>query len=118
MKRLLLFALLVAALVFVAGTGKGTSPFCEGALLAQSHGDKPAPPMPPEGNPGHKPPPKGAWCDHTARPEHHCECHAQCVENDDGTTQIVEDGVHCRAWCFKAACRCPADNCQAPTKRP
>lgn len=103
-------ALLVAVLALVGTVSM--NPHCAGALLAQSE-----PQMPPEGNPDHVQPPDGAWCDHTERAAHACACHAKCVEGDDGQVRIEEDGTHCRAYCYRKFCRCPADNCQAPTQK-
>ena len=104
-------ALIVVVLSLLATVS--TSPYCTGALMAQARGE--APMMPPEGNPNHVKPPDGAWCDRSAAKEHHCECHNKCVENEDGTIATEEDGAHCRAWCFKSACRCPWDNCKTPS---
>jgi hypothetical protein len=110
-------AMLVVALCLVASLSHAPeSPFCAGALMAQAQGQDPM--MPPEGNPGHGEPPKGAYCDRSARVEHSCKCHNRCEPNDDGTVTQVEDGIHCRAYCFKKACRCPWDNCNAPSHRP
>lgn len=104
---------LVLVLLFSLVGTVSTTPYCAGALHAQARGESPA--MPPEGNPGHHEPPKGAWCDRSAAVEHHCECHNHCEENPDGSISAYEDGSHCRAWCFKKYCRCPWDNCKAPT---
>jgi hypothetical protein len=86
------------------------NPFCAGALLAQQE-----PQMPPEGNPDHVEPPRGAYCDHSREPAHACACHTECVEDADGNLRIQEDGKHCRAFCFKKHCHCPAENCEAPS---
>lgn len=86
-----------------------SSPFCKGALMAQA-----APEMPPPGNPGHNPPPKGAYCDRSSVSAHHCECHNKCVVGDDGQLAKQEDWVNCRAYCFKDRCRCPWEGCNNP----
>lgn len=105
---------MIARAVFIValclGATASTNPFCAGALLAQQQ----VPQMPPEGNPDHVEPPKGAYCDHSREPAHACACHAQCVEDGEGKITIQEDGAHCRAYCYKKHCHCPADNCQAP----
>lgn len=89
-----------------------TSPFCAGALEAQSHA---APMMPPPGGtPDHKEPPNGAWCDRSAAAEHHCECHNACVHNEDGSISKQEDHAKCRANCYVKHCQCPWDNCDVP----
>ena len=91
-----------------------TSPYCDGALMAQAQGQSPVEPsMPPPGNPDHAEPPPGAFCSRSPKPEHSCKCHATCVENEDGTIAIQEDGAHCRAYCYKKACHCPVDGCQS-----
>lgn len=109
MKRILL----IVALCLVAFVSRAPeSPFCAGALHAQASGQDPV--MPPEGNPEHVQPPDGAYCDHSTRPAHACACHAQCVENKDGTIAIQEDREHCRANCYKKHCHCPADKCKTP----
>lgn len=104
-------AVLVALLCLTATLS--TTPYCAGALMAQARGQEPV--MPPEGNPGHNEPPKGAWCDRSANAAHHCECHNKCVESEDGTVTAQEDGPHCRAYCYKKYCRCPWDECKTPS---
>lgn len=113
MAHLIRVSLLVVACCLVASVSRAPeSPFCAGAVLAQAQGE---PSMPPEGNPNHVEPAKGAYCDRSASELHACKCHHRCEPNPDGTVTQVEDGVHCRAYCFKRACRCPWDNCNAPT---
>lgn len=105
---------LLVALLSLVGT-LSTSPFCAGALMAQAQGQDPV--MPPPGNPGNPEPPKGAYCDRSNRPAHHCACHAQCVTDDEGKVALQVDD-HCRAYCHAKYCKCPADNCEAPASRP
>jgi|GEM_PF-5924288 len=108
------FTLAVIALILAVASLPKDTPFCSGALMAQARGEDPA--MPPAGNPDHVEPQKGAYCDRSAAQAHHCECHNQCVENEDGTISTEEDGPHCRAFCYKRFCRCPWDHCKQPTQ--
>jgi hypothetical protein len=102
---------LLVALLSLVGT-VSTSPYCAGALMAQAQGQEPVMP-PPGGDPDHHPPPKGAYCDRTNRPAHHCDCHIECVDGDDG--QVHYAGItQCRAYCHEDHCRCPAKGCKAP----
>ncbi len=104
--------LLVALLSLVATVS--TSPYCAGALMAQARGESPVMP-PPGGNPDHSEPAKGAFCDRSAAQAHHCECHIECVKNEDG--EMHYEGItNCRAFCHEDHCRCPAKNCDAPTQ--
>ena len=110
---------MIVRAVFVAiclGATASTNPFCPGALLAQQQlpAAQQVPQMPPEGNPDHVEPPRGAYCDHSRNPAHACACHSKCVEDDQGNMSIQEDGAHCRAYCYQKHCHCPTDNCQAP----
>lgn len=86
------------------------------AALLLALAQTPAPPMPPEGNPGHQEPAPGAFCAHNdPNPAHACSCQRECVPSEDAdgkqTIEVKED-AKCRAFCFKDHCHCPAKNCE------
>lgn len=93
----------IFVLLLSLGATVSRSPFCHGAEAAQE-----IPPMPPPGNPDHKEPPEGAFCNRSPHPARSCKCHAICVEDAEGKVTIQED-PKCRAWCFKKHCHCPAE---------
>lgn len=95
----------LVVLLLSLGATVSRSPFCVGAEMAQQ-----VPSMPPEGNPDHAEPAKGAYCSRSKHEAHSCKCHAKCVpdENDPNAIVRLED-PKCRAWCFKDHCRCPAE---------
>ena len=111
--RQFLMVVAVVGMMFLGPTVSGDkTQFCMGALHAQTlqaQASSQDPVMPPEGNPDHKEPPNGAFCDHSDRPAHACKCHAECKAGPDGKVYLQEDGIHCRAWCYKKHCHCPAD---------
>jgi hypothetical protein len=92
------------------GATVSRSPFCAGAEMAQMAQQRP-PAMPPEGNPGHKEPDKGAFCSRSAKTEHNCKCHAKCVVEDENEPNVITrvEDPKCRAYCFKDHCHCPAE---------
>lgn len=97
----------LCVLLLCLGATVSRSPFCAHAEAVQA---QPAPPsMPPPGNPGHKPPPEGAYCDRSKHAARECKCHAKCVEDEAGNITVVEDSKNCRAYCFKSHCHCPHD---------
>lgn len=67
---------------------------------------------PPPGNPDHKQPPAGWYCQNYAKtpPAHRCECDRKCELQKDGSIKETEDSK-CRAWCFRSYCRCVSDSC-------
>lgn len=75
-------------------------------------------PMPPPGNPGHLPPPPGAYCSHGGGEAHDCACQPLCVDNvdengtPDGTQRRQEDNSKCRAACHPKHCHCPQPECE------
>lgn len=109
-----LFAALCVAVFSLVATVSHTSPFCVGALHAQAQWQDPLVMPPPGGNPDHSEPPKGAFCDNSNRPAHHCECHIECATDEDGNSYYT--GItECRAYCHEDHCKCPAKNCPQPT---
>ncbi len=78
--------------------------------------------LPPPGNPEHKEPPPGEFCQHGGDAAHSCTCHRECKDSDEldengeptgrRRTDVTEDTAKCRSSCFKSHCHCPVANCE------
>src|SRR6185503_21223883 len=74
---------------------------------------KPAPVMPPPGNPGHQTPPKDLFCEPAKKgvpASRACACKPVCMETKDDKGETThyrqEDHATCRASCHPKSCAC------------
>lgn len=105
MSRLLAWSCLMTALVTQAPT---TSPLCVRAQVLQQQ----------EGNPGHRPPPKGWRCTPNGyikgserTKDSPCSCHA-IASKESGCEEVKDEDRACRVFCFKSSCWCPPVDCR------
>ncbi len=113
--RRMLMIIVVLALAAVGPNPVANGGHCMGALRViaaeQSAAQQNPPPMPPPGgNKDHSAPAPGAYCSREKHEARNCQCHAKCIHDENGKlVEIEEDGVNCRANCYKKHCHCPAD---------